>query len=214
MADDELAHDLVLREWDEAWTQSRHLESMRSQYLGFFFAATLGVVVVTGKQLAEDSLASAGSLITLAALALGLELLSAFLYVAVVRINRVLNYYGRLIFWLKSEVYAHHDPPVDLSAYLMWPQPTRHGWKGRLSTTQGTAELVLILGVCVFPVVLLAALVRAATAPDVASTGVVLCAICLAVGVAAGGTAVWAAAGSGELPRGTALPEPPGRTER
>jgi hypothetical protein len=206
MSDDELGAALILREWDEAWTQSRHLETMRGQYLGFFFAATLGVSAVTAKQLADDSLGSPGSLMTLAALAVGLQVLAAFLYVAVVRINRVLNYYQRLIYTIKKEIHARPGAPVDLRAYERWPQPERKGWAGRLSTTQGTAELVLAFATSAFPLILIACLVRAATLPDISITTLVVCAVSLIAAVAAGAGSIWAAAGIGALSADTALP--------
>lgn len=206
MADDELGAALVLREWDEAWAQSRHLETMRSQYLGFFFAATIGVTAVTAKQLADDSLGSAGSLLSLAALALGLQILSAVLYVAVVRINRVLNYYQRLIFAIKTQIHERPGASVDLRAYERWPQPTRTGWAGRVSTTQGTAELVLVLATSMFPLVLLGCLARAATQPRISAATIAFCAVAFFAALGTCAASIWAAAGIGALSVETALP--------
>lgn len=85
----------VMGEWEQSWIQSRHLETMRGQYLGFFFTAVLGVTAIAGPGLIDDSLRTTGSLQILAALALGLQTLTGFLYLAVTRINAVLAAAGR-----------------------------------------------------------------------------------------------------------------------
>ena len=77
----------VMSEWEQSWVHYRHLESMRGQYLGFFFSAVLGVTAVAGPQLIDDSLRTAGSLAVVATLLAGLQTLAAFLYLAVARIN-------------------------------------------------------------------------------------------------------------------------------
>jgi hypothetical protein len=47
---------LILREWDEAWTHSRHLEDLRRHYLSFFFTALLGVTAFSASYLARRQL--------------------------------------------------------------------------------------------------------------------------------------------------------------
>ena len=42
--------------WEQVWAHSRHLETMRSQYLGFFFTAALAVAAIAAKDLAKDGL--------------------------------------------------------------------------------------------------------------------------------------------------------------
>jgi heme/copper-type cytochrome/quinol oxidase subunit 4 len=107
----------VKQEWDEAWAQSRHLETMRGQYLGFFFTVVLGVTAIAGPRLAKDSLRSADALLILAALALGLQVLSGFLYLAIVRLNAVLAYYLKIIFAIRDVMMPLTRAAVGLTPY-------------------------------------------------------------------------------------------------
>jgi hypothetical protein len=83
--------EFTMREWEQAWIHTRHLESMRGQYLGFFFTAVLGVTAFAGPRLADGSLRTPASLLTVAMLALGLQLASGFIYLAIVRLNEVMG---------------------------------------------------------------------------------------------------------------------------
>lgn len=58
----------------------------------------IGVIAIAGPSLVDGSLRSAGSQLVVAALAFGLQTLSAFLYLAVHRINDVLTFYQQKIF--------------------------------------------------------------------------------------------------------------------
>ena len=149
-------YSYVMREWEEAWTQSRHLETARGQYLGFFFTAIIGVTAIAGPSLVEDSLRTAGSQLVLATLIFGLQTLSAFLYLAVHRINDVLAHYQREIVTIRGIMIPASESLVDLTPFTWPPKPPR-AW----ASTSGVATRVLQLGLMVFPLALACTAARA-----------------------------------------------------
>lgn len=144
-----------MSEWEQAWAQSRHLETMRGQYLGFFFTAVLGVTAIAGPRLIDDSLGTTESLQVIAALALGLQMLSGFLYLAVTRINAVLIVHKKRIFAIRDVMVPASSAIVDLGGFTRPPQPT-NDW----ARTSGVAMHTLGLGLVIFPVVLAGVVVR------------------------------------------------------
>jgi hypothetical protein len=133
----ERGDELTLQAWDQAWQQARHLETMRSQYLGFFFTAVLGVTALAGPRLADDSLRSAGDLLTVAALTVALELLTGFLYISVIRVNKVLGHYTTRIELISSWM-GDNGAVLDLASFVRESPPARR-WAG----TSGSAQVVL-----------------------------------------------------------------------
>lgn len=185
MSNRNLGDELVWREWDEAWTHSRHLESMRSQYLGFFFTALLAVTAVIASRVVKDALHSPGSLLAFAGLVLGLDALAAFLYLAVVRINEVRWYYDQIIFKIREEIGSNYSTPVDLTSLRLPPVPPR----GRVSTV---AKTVLGTAVVGCPIALIAAVVRAATVDPVSGLTVAICCVAVVFSLTIAGLVVWA----------------------
>jgi hypothetical protein len=149
--------DYVMREWEQAWAHSRHLETTRGQYLGFFFTAVLGVTAIAGPRLADDAFGSPSSLTILAVLLLGLLSLNAFLYLAVIHLNAVLSYYLRIIFLIRKTMIPASQENVDLTPVERPPDPVRP-WAG----TSNVAENVLRAGLITFPIVLAGTAVRSA----------------------------------------------------
>jgi hypothetical protein len=164
--------EFTMREWEQAWSHTRHLESMRAQYLGFFFTAVLGVTAIAGPRLAEDSLRTSSSLLTVAVLALGLQLLSGFLYLAILRMNEVLGYYLKIILAIKSWMLSR-GAELDLSRYAEPPRPSRP-W----ASTSGAAQRVLQVGLVGFPVALVGTLTRSVDVTGLSMT-TVICAVAL-----------------------------------
>lgn len=156
MEREQLGTEVLWREWDQAWTQSRHLETMRSQYLGFFFTALLATIAIVAGQAFNDSLSSSASLASFSGLTLGLNVLAAFLYLAVVRMNAVLWFYMQVIFRIRAELASRADPPMELEFLNLLPTPPR----GRVSTV---AKAILGSAVVVAPVALAAGFMRAIT---------------------------------------------------
>lgn len=167
----------AMREWEQAWAHSRHLEIMRGQYLGFFFTAVLGVTAIAGPRLAEDSFRSPSSLLILAALVVGMQCLTAFLYLAVIRLNAVLSYYLRIIFVIRNTMIPASSGVVDLTP-LQRPPDLVRPWAG----TSNVAENVLRLGLVGFLLVLVGTMVRALNLLGWTTT-TIFCSVALATGL-------------------------------
>jgi hypothetical protein len=186
---DDLGWAHTRAEWDQAWNQVRHFETMRGQWLGFFFTAVLGVTAIAGPRLHADS---SRSVLVIAVLALVLEAWSAALYLAVARLNEVHRYNDKIIFAIRDKTVESPPAAVDISAYRRPPSPPRQGWAGNLASTKGASQLVLILGVDLFAFALIADLVRAATLATVSVPAVALCSLASCAGIAIAGFCVWA----------------------
>ena len=149
-------YSYVMREWEEAWSQSRHLEAMRGQYLGFFFTAILGVTAIAGPSLIDSSLRTGGSQFVLATLVFGLQTLSGFLYLAVQRINEVLAHYQKEILAIRTVMIPASEDFVDLTSFTWPPKPPKE-W----ASTSSVATRVLQLGLIAFPLALVGTVGRA-----------------------------------------------------
>ncbi|MFZ1926977.1 MAG: hypothetical protein WAU42_12650 [Solirubrobacteraceae bacterium] len=176
-------NDLIWKTWDEAWAQSRHLESMRSQYLGFFFTVLLAVAVFAIKEGAKGGWLSSSALLLPIVLALGVELLAAVLLAFVRRIGEVLVYYTRVIVAIRD------DQVVDLglnqpSWAEPWPLSNTIGPRRRLRSTQGATQIVLEVSIIATTAVLLALAICVATLKSVSSALVALSVVAALTGVA------------------------------
>jgi hypothetical protein len=171
-------------QWDEAWAHYRHLETMRGQFLGFFFAALLGLTAFAANEVADDALATSGSLVAFSAVTLGLDLLAVTLLLALVRIGEVLAHYQKIILAIEREIRGRLDPAVTEG----WPELPRGsastGFVSSLRSTQGAAEAVLKLAVLALPLGLIATALRSATVGGIPWMTVILCIACLGVGLA------------------------------
>jgi len=143
----------VMSEWDQSWVHYRHLESMRGQYLGFFFTAVLGVTAVAGPRLIDDSLRTAGSLAVVTALLAGLQTLAAFLYLAVARMNVAIGVHADRIKAIRDQMIPASREVVDLGPFAGAPRANKP-W----ASTSGVATHVLALAL--FPFALAGALAR------------------------------------------------------
>jgi hypothetical protein len=190
-SDAEFAQAIMLREWDEAWAHSRHLETMRSQYLGFFFTAALAITAFTAPQIADDSLGTSGALVTVAVLVLGLHGLTTFLYLAIFRINQVLNYYRTILIAIRAQVHDKPGLPIDLNECLRLPPTSRGRLTSRLTTTQGVAETVLQIGIAAFVVTLVVDGARALTLEAVSPMTRAVCLAALIAALAITAAAWW-----------------------
>lgn len=168
MSTEELRSELVLREWDQAWVHSRHLEDLRRHYLGFFFTALLSVTAFAG-YFARRHPSPSASLLTISALALGLQMLSMYLFLAVSRVNEVLDHYLNVVQRIRDQLPIDGSSPVDLGIYRHTPLPQREGRLGRLILWHGS-EAVLGLAAGIFVLILAANFICALTLAGVSST--------------------------------------------
>jgi len=132
-------NDLIWKSWDEAWAQSRHLESMRSQYLGFFFTVLLAAAVFAIREGIKGEWLSSSALLLPFVLALGVELLAAVLLAFVRRIGEVLVYYTRVIAAIRDEQVV--DGPDRPSWAEPWPLSNALGSRWRPNQRRAQVNL-------------------------------------------------------------------------
>jgi hypothetical protein len=189
MEPDELSWAHTRAEWEQAWNQVRHFETMRAQWLGFFFTAVLGVTAIAGPKLDASS---TKSILVIVALALILEAWSAALYLAVARLNEVHLYNDQIIFAIRDVTMSSPPAAVDLTIYKYPPHPPREGrLGGSLASTKKASELVLLLGVFLFASILAGDVVRAATFSRISTLALVASALGCSIGVCIAGFCVW-----------------------
>jgi heme/copper-type cytochrome/quinol oxidase subunit 4 len=188
MPTDEQRWEHVKREWEQAWSQSRHLETMRGQYLGFFFTIVLGVTVVAAPKIADDSLRTSGSILIVVVLSVGLQALSAVLFLAVNRLNNVLGYYDSVIFAVRDSFLAAATSGGDVPDLRPFRDPPRSP-RGSVSRV---AKFVLQAGIAGFPVAVIVALWRAIELTPDSTASIVACSVGLALNVTIWGLCWWA----------------------
>jgi hypothetical protein len=107
----------MLQEYQQAWDQARHLETMRGQYLGFLFTVALGsaalAIPAVGAGVLNDSL----DLLMLCGFLTIFFLLTALIYVSVVKLGAVFAQYQRGIHIIRNYFYTDSNCP---EAILMW----------------------------------------------------------------------------------------------
>jgi hypothetical protein len=178
-AGDEDYSALRFRAWDQAWEHSRHLETLRGQYLGFFFAAVLGALAITSGDLASQDPASSGSSAFAAGVALVLQVLAASLLFAVRRLGGVMQHYEAVRAEIRDEVF---DALPAGTNRPLWLGRAPEG-KSRGTTTQGAAENLLEGAVLVLLALLVAATAGTLLADD--SSLLASVASCLLLGAGA-----------------------------
>ena len=150
--------EVAQAEWLQAWNQVRHFETMRGQWLGFFFTVIIGVLAVAGPRL---DVGESASLALIAALAIALQLFSSALYLVVSRLNEVHTYNDMIIYKLRSRMQEEADVFGTIPAHP--PAPPRAMRVGTLGTTKGVSEYVLFGSGAMLAVILGLDAVRAFT---------------------------------------------------
>jgi len=84
---------LLCHEFDQAWEHYRHNETTRSQYLGYFFALTVGSAAFGTQAVNSRSLSSALDLLLLGAFVLTFAFLTGFVYLGIRKAAVVLTHY-------------------------------------------------------------------------------------------------------------------------
>jgi hypothetical protein len=186
MSDDPELLAAKWRVWDQAWEQSRHLEMLRGQYLGYFFTAILGVAVFLGKDIADGSLRTVGSLVVLAVVSFLLDLIAAFLLLAVARIGDVLLHYGVMLRGIQDELRTQTGAEETTPLWLRVPTESAAG-RRRLRSTQGAAEAVLQLSLVAFPMILIAPAARSLVLHEIPVPTKAICLFVFLAGCAVSG---------------------------
>jgi len=153
------AETLLCHEFDQAWDHYRHNETTRSQYLGYFFALSLGSVAFGAQAVKSRTLASGLDLALLAAFLLVFALLTGFVYLRVRKAGVVLTHYD--LQWNKIREYFYSRIDIAESPYssLSIRRSDHRALRSRWTRLQSSSEFVILFfsGVTVLSQILLTA---------------------------------------------------------
>lgn len=99
---------LLLREYDNAWVQSRHLETTRSQYVGFFLTFLAAVVALVGSRSA-DAYHDPRTAVELSLVVAGMSAVTWFVSVSTRRWGVVITHYDDVILGVRQRVLTSGD---------------------------------------------------------------------------------------------------------
>ena len=138
--------DLLLHEFQEAWSHYRHIEESRSQYLGFFFIvmlSSIGFLISLSQNL--DLMTSSWSVFGILILFWLLYILTFFMFVSVRKMGVVKKHYEDVIARIREHFYI--DEP-DLNKILNIRDKKHQVMQSSLFSVQTSAEYILI-GSCI-----------------------------------------------------------------
>jgi hypothetical protein len=104
---------LLSHEFEQAWQHYRQNETLRSQYLGYFFALVLGSAAFGAQTVRSRALSSPVSLILFEVFLLTLALLSCFVYLGVRRAGIALAHYEAAWNAIRDYFYSSIDRRVE-----------------------------------------------------------------------------------------------------
>jgi heme/copper-type cytochrome/quinol oxidase subunit 4 len=151
---DELINEFLLREFQEAWTQYRHIESMRVQYLGFFFTVilgSLGFAITMLKDLSGKNV----SLLFFGLLSMiwVLNWLTIFLYTSVRKSGFVLGHYNNVINNIRGRIYSEN---IELKGIVYERVSENPLMNMRIFSVQYVSETILIMSCILFTIIQIA----------------------------------------------------------
>lgn len=104
----------------EAWAHYRHCETVRAQYLSFFFTgytAVAGFVVTLLKPDEKTQLIADSTLVGVASFLFVLFWVSACFYILIVRLNAVLGHYARIMDQTRKHFFAADGFAIEIWSY-------------------------------------------------------------------------------------------------
>lgn len=104
---------LLCHEFDQAWDHYRHNETTRSQYLGYFFALSLGSAAFGAQTVRSDALASALDLVLFGVFLLVFAFLTGFVYLGIRKAGVVLTHYESV--WNNIRRYFTRTPIFEMN---------------------------------------------------------------------------------------------------
>jgi hypothetical protein len=147
MSEDDLQAQskLLLEEFQQAWEHYRHLESGRSQYVGFFFTVLLASAGFGIPALTEETWRNPGRLLEITGLLWLFSVVAISLYIAVRRNQELLWGYENIIARIRCEIYGASD----LNTSLNIRNNEAVASVSKLMSIQRTSEYVILLFVWV-----------------------------------------------------------------
>ena len=138
------AETLMLEEYQQAWDHSRHLETIRGQYLGFFFTVALGSAAVA-IPIVGAALNNRVRLLMFSGFLTVFFLLTSLIYISVVKFGLILGQYQRGIHLIRDYLYAESNTPEDLIQWMRFRELRNPLVTSRLFSVQTAAERILRL---------------------------------------------------------------------
>ncbi len=141
------AEEFLIVEYTDARVHYRHLETARSQYLGFFFVITLGAISVGLPLVAAGSLSTRTQVLVIAGFLFAYSAITATILVAVVRTGEVLHHLES-VFQYVRDVYpsGRRSSLLDgLPATGRIPHPASRRLEFQV---QRTAEQLMVFFMC------------------------------------------------------------------
>jgi hypothetical protein len=136
---------LLCHEFEQAWQHYRQNESLRSQYLGYFFALIVASAAFGTQTVRSRALSSPPSLVLFEIFLLALSLLSCFVYLGVRRAGIALTHYESVWNVIRDHFYSGVDrqaePYRSLNIRASSHKVLRRRWTGM----QALSEFVVML---------------------------------------------------------------------
>lgn len=109
MTDTDDIKPYLLAEFDQAWMHYRHVESMRTQYLGFFFTISLGSTALAVPAVSADALDNPSRLASFAVFLWVFSAVASFIYISVRKAGPVLSHYEAVMRAVRERWYTSPD---------------------------------------------------------------------------------------------------------
>lgn len=135
---------LLCHEFDQAWDHYRHNETTRSQYLGYFFALSLGSAAFGAQTVRSDALASALDLVLFGVFLLVFAFLTGFVYLGIRKAGVVLTHYESV--WNNIRRYFYTDADIRNEPYrsLSVRGYDHRALRSRWTRLQASSEFVVL----------------------------------------------------------------------
>jgi hypothetical protein len=137
---------LLFHEFDQAWDHYRHNETVRSQYLGYFFALSLGSAAFGAQTVRSDALSSAPDqdLVLFGIFLLVFAFLTGFVYLGIRKAGVVLTHYESV--WNNIRKYFYSDVDIQSEPYssLSIRSYNHRALRSRLTRMQSSSEFVVL----------------------------------------------------------------------
>ena len=135
---------LLCHEFDQAWEHYRHNETTRSQYLGYFFALTVGSAAFATQAVNSRSLSSALDLLLLGVFVLTFAFLTGFVYLGIRKAGVVLAHYESV--WNNIRRYFYSDADFQSKPYssLSIRSSDHQALRSRWTRLQSSSEFIIL----------------------------------------------------------------------
>jgi len=139
------AETLMLHDYQQAWDHTRHLETMRSQYLGFLFTIALGSIALGVPVVGSGALNNPVQLVALSSFLAVLFLITVLIYISVRRFGIVYAQYQDAIYLIRDHFYAGDQNLDAILVTLHFHAPDHPVVRSRLPRVHTAVEIIVQL---------------------------------------------------------------------